>query len=964
MGTVIVFDGFELNLEQQALIGPNGPVNLRPQTYAVLCHLIEKSPGVVSQDNLLDEVWGHQATSVSSVAQTIKELRNALRDSSSKPKFIATRRRLGYQFIAEIERPDLDAREHEPTLTPQAATAQTGNNLTEESWFSHPWPLIAVVALFVLLAAFWRLQPTAPTPAERLPTLAIGDMVNSGEDPELAWLSPALKTYLGHALVEIGGFRVLSVDADVRTGESEVDFLINGQYLSAGVDGARLLAQLRRPGSNEIVTSLESNETEWDVAGLSIKLATAIRDHLGFSAPPQADPSAITARLPGQAATQRAFFEAQTALDQLDFDQALVAVDRGLERQNNSPPLIMLKAEALSAVGRIEEARSLSEQALAATRLWPRRDRLELEATAAMLDFEFERAADRLQALTQFYPEPATSRLLIQALIQSGRLNAARDGLASLKLKQPDDARLALLGAELARVERKHDERLAQAAEARRLAEAAATPPLILAARLAEAKALIRAGQLDAAEPVLRTLVDDSLPVTESDRTRAKLSLARIEFQRGNLEAAQGMTDQLKGRFIELLHPEGLAETHMLRASILDRMGQAEAAIEQMNLAMLQLEKLNDPRRLAQAGVLFGVTLMRARRFDEAGTSLARAASYFRSVNDRQGEGAALINQATMLARNDRSNDAEPIFQRALEAFEDAGDLRGQAIVLGNLAAIAGQRRDVSRSIELSEQALGMFELIGAQSDIARVSYNLALTHRRQGELLLAQTLMRQAADAFEAQGAVGMQTRVLTSLANLAVDMGQDDDLANVLAVIDSNGLEDAGELAVAMLARGRQGLHARDASGARDHFEQALTMSTDAGDEPGQRRARLNLVRSRLAEGDSVAAEQAAIELASEFNATRNLSGEIDALLLMAESRILQDRGDDARRDLSLAESKLTETPDAMQSLQLAILRSQLSEPGLALQHLDWVIERAGQQGFEPLMKEAELLRSRMQR
>ena len=39
-------------------------------------------------------------------------------------------------------------------------------------------------------------------------------MVNSSDDPELNWVGPALENYLGHALVELGGFRVLSVDSE------------------------------------------------------------------------------------------------------------------------------------------------------------------------------------------------------------------------------------------------------------------------------------------------------------------------------------------------------------------------------------------------------------------------------------------------------------------------------------------------------------------------------------------------------------------------------------------------------------------------------------------------------------------------------------------------------------------------------------------------------------------------------
>jgi DNA-binding winged helix-turn-helix (wHTH) protein/tetratricopeptide (TPR) repeat protein len=953
---IILFDGFELNLEQQTLTGPEGPISLRPQTYAVLCHLIEKAPGVVSQDKLLDEVWGHQATSVSSVAQTIKELRNALGDSSSDPKFITTRRRMGYQFIAEIERRDTSAVPLEEAAAASPISPEGNDQPVAERWLSRPWALMGVIALFVLLAAVWRLQPTAPVPAERLPTLAIGDMVNSSADPELNWLSPALETYLGHALVELGGFRVLATDRSGDGSESEADFLIDGQYLSAGVDGARLLAQLRRPGSNEIITSLESNDSDWDVAGLSVDLATAIRDHLGFNAPAQADASAITARLPSRADTQRAYFRARAAFDALDFDQAMAAVDTGLALQSDSPPLVMLKAQALSALGNIQAARSLSEQALAATRLWPRRDRLELEATAAMLDFEFDRAADRLQALTQFYPEPTNSRRLIHALIQSGRLNAAREGLASLKLMQPDDARLALLGAELARVERKHDERLEQAAEARRLAEASNSPSLIVAARLAEADALIRTGQLDTAEATLQALVDDSLPVTESDRTQARLSLARIEFQRGNFDSALDLAEQVQGRFETLSHPEGLADTHMLRASIFDRTGRVDEAIEQMNLAQSELETLNDPRRLAQAGVLFGVTLMRSGRFDEAEANLTRAASYFRSVNDRQGEGAALINQATLLARNDRMTDAEPVFQRALEAFEDAGDLRGQAIVLGNLAAIAGRRKDVSRSIELAEESLSLFELIGAQTDIARVTFNLGILYRDQGDLLQAESNMRRATDAFAEQGAHQMQLRSGSTLARLLVNMGRGEDANPILEQLEAIPVEDIAGRSVIDVVRGHRALIESDIDTAIRHFEDALAKAETADSESARITAQIGRAQAELAREQWVLAEQLAREILTYAGEIRDRSREADALLILARARLEQGRSEQAEQDLARVDDILAEAPDTLQSLQLGLVRSRLGGADIQRQHLDWVIDQAERVGYAPLARQAK--------
>ena len=106
-----------------------------------------------------------------------------------------------------------------------------------------------------------------------------------------------------------------------------------------------------------------------------------------------------------------------------------------------------------------------------ATSLWPRRDRLALEATAALLDFDYERAADNLQALTQFFPEPETARQLVETLIDAGRLRTAEEALQSLRLQYPKDPRMALLTARLADAERDHEARLDAAREAVLLAE-------------------------------------------------------------------------------------------------------------------------------------------------------------------------------------------------------------------------------------------------------------------------------------------------------------------------------------------------------------------------------------------------------------------------------------------------------------------------------------------------------------
>lgn len=956
---IIGFDRFELDAEQKSVFGPDGQVRLRPQTFAVLRHLIEKAPSVVSRDELLDAVWGHQATSVSSVAQTIRELRHALGDSSSEPRLIATRRRLGYQFIGEIHtRPDPESSR---SIVADSATS----DIVDTADTAMPavrlwsWPVLLIAFAVVAVLGVWSFGNQVGSPeSERMPVLAVAQMVNASDDPDLNWLGPALETYLGHALVELGAFRVLRMDQEALDDEAllaNVDFLIEGRYLASGADESRLLASVRRPGSSELLTSVESSLNGWDVANLTINAAAAIRDRLGFSIPADADPSSIRLRLPRAPSSQRAYFLAVEALGNHQPASALREIERAREHEPDNPLLDHLEAVARKHQGDWQAARQASERAMTATRLWPRRDRLELEATAALLDFDYERAADSLQALTQFYPEPHSTRRLIEALIDAGRLRSAEEALQSMRSQYPRDPRVALLAAQLAHAERDHERRLGAAREAVVVSRERGLDALLPSSLLAEAGALIELGQLDEARVVVDELFSLSEELGDADLATVHLVLARIEFQQGELPLALASAEQARALFEVIPHPAGTAEALMVAGAIHDRAGRIDASLDVLEQAVEQFATLGDKRRLARSNVQLGITLMRAQQTELAIERLEAGAKHFRAAGDRQGEGAALLNHATLLARSGRLDDAEPIFQRGLEAFVDAGDLRGQAIALSNLAAIAGNRRDVSRSIELAEDALGIFETLGAQTDIARVSYNLALTHRRRGDLLGAEVRIKQAADAFASQGAVVMQSRALATLGSILVSMGRFGELDAVLETIDGLDIEDPVELSRIHAVRGDIALAMGQADTALVEYQTAHDLVAAAEAESHLLVTRLNLARAELALDRSVQAEQTARDLLFAFGEIRQVNRQVDALLLLAEALIEQNRTEDAQASLSQADVLLTDSPDVEQQLRLALLRSRTTPPDPALERLEWVAETAGRQGFLPLMGQA---------
>jgi DNA-binding winged helix-turn-helix (wHTH) protein len=99
----IRFAAFELDEANASLLRDREPVPLAPTPFAVLCALVRKRGSLLTSNELLDEVWGHQFVSDSVLRTAISELRTALDDDARQPRFIQTVSRRGYRFIAEAD---------------------------------------------------------------------------------------------------------------------------------------------------------------------------------------------------------------------------------------------------------------------------------------------------------------------------------------------------------------------------------------------------------------------------------------------------------------------------------------------------------------------------------------------------------------------------------------------------------------------------------------------------------------------------------------------------------------------------------------------------------------------------------------------------------------------------------------------------------------------------------------------
>ncbi|MCW9015804.1 MAG: winged helix-turn-helix domain-containing protein, partial [Kangiellaceae bacterium] len=76
---------------------------LEPKVMELLCFLIQQPGEVVSPQTLINELWQGVTVSENSVRRLITQLRKALDDDVSVPKFIETIPKRGYKLICKVE---------------------------------------------------------------------------------------------------------------------------------------------------------------------------------------------------------------------------------------------------------------------------------------------------------------------------------------------------------------------------------------------------------------------------------------------------------------------------------------------------------------------------------------------------------------------------------------------------------------------------------------------------------------------------------------------------------------------------------------------------------------------------------------------------------------------------------------------------------------------------------------------
>ena len=99
----VQFGEFEFDREAACLRRAGQELDLPPKAFQVLTYLVDNRQRVVPKQELVEALWKDTFVTDDALVQAVTALRRALGDDPDNARYIRTRARVGYQFIAPLE---------------------------------------------------------------------------------------------------------------------------------------------------------------------------------------------------------------------------------------------------------------------------------------------------------------------------------------------------------------------------------------------------------------------------------------------------------------------------------------------------------------------------------------------------------------------------------------------------------------------------------------------------------------------------------------------------------------------------------------------------------------------------------------------------------------------------------------------------------------------------------------------
>jgi len=108
----IAFDDYVFDSALRSLMRQGSPIHLSPKAFALLEVLVESRPQVLSKSEIVGRVWPHACVADGSLANVALEVRKALGDAVTEPRYLRTVHGFGYAFCAPVRGPQDEATPH------------------------------------------------------------------------------------------------------------------------------------------------------------------------------------------------------------------------------------------------------------------------------------------------------------------------------------------------------------------------------------------------------------------------------------------------------------------------------------------------------------------------------------------------------------------------------------------------------------------------------------------------------------------------------------------------------------------------------------------------------------------------------------------------------------------------------------------------------------------------------------
>src|SRR5690348_16588598 len=183
------FGPFVLDASAYRLVRGAEPLALSPKALDLLFLFAGRPGALFTKDAILAELWPDVAVTDNALTQVVSEVRQALGDLPSAPRYVETVPRRGYRFVADVDR-------LEASVVPGAEGAA---------------------------------EPAA-APRRVIVVLPFANLTN---DREQAWLSAGLAETITNALRAVRDVRVVDRQSATAAGAAGVDVAISGGFQRA-----------------------------------------------------------------------------------------------------------------------------------------------------------------------------------------------------------------------------------------------------------------------------------------------------------------------------------------------------------------------------------------------------------------------------------------------------------------------------------------------------------------------------------------------------------------------------------------------------------------------------------------------------------------------------------------------------------------------------------------------------------